>query len=164
MDSHACMGLNAASTMTDQRYLLHCTSVPLSILVGFLKEKAQGTVVQSSQGNPMEGHGEMGISMLVPRPVLNPFSAQPGFMLGLSQSRWRTLAPDLVELPEVCMVPPLRPVQFPLDAIPSFQHGDHTTEFGVTRKLTEGALDPTVHVTDKGANRTDPNTDPEERC
>lgn len=45
-----------------------CTapSVPLSISVAFLKGKAQGTVLQSPQGSPMEGLGEMGRSMLVP--------------------------------------------------------------------------------------------------
>ncbi|GAB0192024.1 ras GTPase-activating protein 1-like [Grus japonensis] len=44
--------------------------------------------------------------------------------------------------------PPVKPVKVPLDGIPSLQCVDHTTQLGVA-KLAEGALDPTIHVTNK---------------
>ena len=47
------------------------------------------------------------------------------------------------------MHPPLKPVKVPLDGIPSLQRVDHITQLGVTGQLAEGALNPTVCVTDK---------------
>jgi len=47
------------------------------------------------------------------------------------------------------MDPPLKPVQLPLDGIPSVQLVNCTIQLGVFGKLAEGALNPTVHVTNK---------------
>ncbi|PKU43757.1 hypothetical protein llap_5947 [Limosa lapponica baueri] len=63
------------------------------------------------------------------------------------------LALGLVELHEVCMGPPLKPVQVPLDGTPSLQCVSRTTQFGVISKLAEGALYLTLHVSDKGVKQ-----------
>ncbi|GAB0195895.1 hypothetical protein GRJ2_002054800 [Grus japonensis] len=70
-------------------------------------------------------------------------------VLGIVLTHVQDLALGLAELHAVRMGPPLKPVKVPLDGIPSLQHVDHTTQLGVVSKLAEGALDPTVHVTDK---------------
>ncbi|KAK4819077.1 hypothetical protein QYF61_025310 [Mycteria americana] len=61
----------------------------------------------------------------------------------------RDLALGLVELHEVQTGPPLKSVKVPPDGIPSLQCVDCTTQLGVISKLAEGALNPTVHVTNK---------------
>ena len=58
----------------------------------------------------------------------------------------------LVELHAVHEGPPLKPVKVPLNGIPSLQCVNHTTQLGVIGKLAEGALSPTVHVTDMSAS------------
>jgi len=40
-------------------------------------------------------------------------------------------------------------MKVPPDGIPFLQHVNHTTQLGVISNVAEGALDPTVHVTDK---------------
>lgn len=46
------------------------------------------------------------------------------------------LVPDLVELNEVCLGPPLKPVKVPLDSIPSLQWKELcTTELGVLLRV-----------------------------
>ncbi|KAK4832903.1 hypothetical protein QYF61_026546 [Mycteria americana] len=83
------------------------------------------------------------------RAALNPFSAQPVFVLGIVPTHVQDLALGPVELHEVHTCPPLKPVKVPLDGIPSLQRVDSTTQLGDVGKLAEGALNPTVHVTDK---------------
>ncbi|KAK4829762.1 hypothetical protein QYF61_006486 [Mycteria americana] len=87
--------------------------------------------------------------VLLLRAALNPFSTQPVFVLGIAPTHVQDLALGLFELHEVHTVPPLKPVKVPLDGIPSLQHVDRTTQLGVIGKLAEGALNPTVHVTNK---------------
>lgn len=57
----------------------------------------------------------------------------------------------LVKLHEV--YPPFKPVQLPMDVIPSVQHINNTTQFVVISKLDEGALDPAVGVDNKGVKK-----------
>ncbi|KAK4826701.1 hypothetical protein QYF61_010916 [Mycteria americana] len=101
----------------------------------------------------LPGHVELLINqhpqVLLLRAALNPFSAQPVFVLGIAPTQVQYLALDLVELHEVRMGPPLKPVKVLLDCIPSLQQVDRTTQLGVVGKLAEGALNPTVHVADK---------------
>ncbi|PKU40783.1 testosterone 17-beta-dehydrogenase 3-like [Limosa lapponica baueri] len=73
----------------------------------------------------------------------------PNFVPGIATSQMQDLALDLVELHAVCTSLSLKPVQVPLDGIPSLQHVDHATKLGVVSKLAEGALNPTVHVSSK---------------
>ncbi|GAB0188195.1 cAMP-dependent protein kinase inhibitor alpha [Grus japonensis] len=68
---------------------------------------------------------------------------------GVALTHVQDLALGLVELHAVHTGPPLKPVKIPLDGIPCLQHVDRTTQLGVIGKLAEGALDCTVHVTDK---------------
>jgi len=70
-------------------------------------------------------------------------------VLGIALTHGQDLALGLVELHDVRTGPPLKPVQVPLDGIPSFQRVNRTTQLSVVGKLAEGALDPTVRVTDK---------------
>jgi len=97
--------------------------------------------------------------VLLLRAALNSFSAQPVFVLGIAPTHVQDLALGLLKLHEVRTGPPLEPVRVPLDGIPSLQRVDCTTQLGVVSKLAEGALDPTVHVTNKDVS-TSPNTDP----
>ena len=53
------------------------------------------------------------------RAALNPFSTQPVFVLGIATNQVQDLALGTVEPKEVHTVPPLKPVQVPLDGIHS---------------------------------------------
>ena len=59
------------------------------------------------------------------------------------------LACGFVEPHEAHLSPLLKPFQVPLDGIPSLWCVNCTPQLGVISKLTEGALDPTVSVTDE---------------
>ena len=85
--------------------------------------------------------------VLLLRAALNPFSAQPVFVLGIALAQMQDLALGLVELHEVCTGPPLKPVQDPLDCIPALQCVNCMTQFGVVGKLAEGPLSFIVYVT-----------------
>ncbi|KAK4810921.1 hypothetical protein QYF61_013329 [Mycteria americana] len=87
--------------------------------------------------------------VLLCRAALNAFIPQPVLILGIALTQVQALALGLVELHEVHMGPLLKPVQVPLDGIPSLQQINCTTQLGVIRKLAEGALNPTVYVTDE---------------
>ncbi|PKU45342.1 hypothetical protein llap_4361 [Limosa lapponica baueri] len=79
------------------------------------------------------------------RAALNPSSAQTVLVLGIAVTHVQHLILGLVELQEVCMGPPLKPVQsLWMASLPS-----SATQLGVVSKLAEGALNPTVHVTGK---------------
>jgi len=58
--------------------------------------------------------------VLLSRAALNPFSAQPIFVLGIALSHVQDLALGLVELHDVHKGPPLKPVKVPLDGIRLF--------------------------------------------
>jgi len=88
-------------------------------------------------------------TVLLLRAALNPFSTQPVSVHGIALTYVQNIALGLVELHEVCMGPPLKPVKVSQDGIPSLQHVNRTTQLGVTSKLAEGALNPTLHVADK---------------
>ncbi|PKU41812.1 hypothetical protein llap_7885 [Limosa lapponica baueri] len=101
----------------------------------------------------LPGHVELLINqdpqVLLLRAALQPFSTQPVFVPGITMSQVQDLALGLIELHEVDMDPPLKPVQVSLDGIPSLQRVDCTTQLGVVSKLAEGALYPTVRVSNK---------------
>ncbi|PKU48586.1 hypothetical protein llap_1122 [Limosa lapponica baueri] len=87
--------------------------------------------------------------VLLLRDALNPFSAQPVVVLGIAVTQAQDLALGLLELHEIRTGPPLKPVQVPLDSIPSLQHVGHATQPGVVSKLAEDSLNPTAHVASK---------------
>lgn len=80
---------------------------------------------------------------LLLRTPLQAFSLQPLFVLGIALMQVSNLALGFVELQEVGIGSPLKTVKVPLDDIPSLQHINHTTQLG------EGALNCTIHITDK---------------
>lgn len=87
-------------------------------------------------------------------------SIQPSFLPEIAPTQVKDLALGLVELHEVFLVPLLRPVQVPLDGIPSLRCVDHTTQLDVIVSPSGSALDPTAHITDKMLNSASPNPDP----
>lgn len=61
-----------------------------------------------------------------------------------------------VELHEVCIGPSLKYVKVPLDGIPSLHLVNSITQPGIVSELVEGALDHTVHVTNKDIEEYQP--------
>ncbi|RMC04821.1 hypothetical protein DUI87_17994 [Hirundo rustica rustica] len=64
-------------------------------------------------------------------------------VFGIAPIQGQDLALGLAELHEVCVRSPFKPVQSPLDGIPSLQSVTHTTQPGVISKLDGGALNST---------------------
>ena len=80
-------------------------------------------------------------------------------MLGIALIQVQDLALGLVEPHEVCIGPPLKPVQVPLDGIPSLQCVNRTTQLGVISKRAESALNlPHMSLTNM-ANHAGPHAD-----
>lgn len=63
--------------------------------------------------------------------ALNPLITQPVLVLEIAPTQLQDLAFSLAKLHDVCTGPPLKPVKIPLDAIPSLQSVDCTTQLGV---------------------------------
>jgi len=80
------------------------------------------------------------LSILHPQPVLIP---------GVAPTQVQDLTLGLVELCKVHISPLLQPVQVTLDGILSLRHVNCTSQLGVTCKLAEGTLNPTMYVTDE---------------
>ena len=80
-------------------------------------------------------------------------------VLGIALTQIQDLALGLVELQEVHMGPPIKPVKVPLDGMPSLKRVNCTTELGVICKLAEGALNPSLSLM-KILNSTGSSTDP----
>jgi len=70
----------------------------------------------------------------------------PVFVLGIVLTQVKLLVFGLVELHEVAIGPPLKPVKIPLHGIPSLQCVNHIIQLGVACKLAEFAVNPTVSV------------------
>ncbi|GAB0196099.1 cAMP-dependent protein kinase inhibitor alpha [Grus japonensis] len=116
-------------------------------------DAAQDTVAFLGCKRTLPAHVELLINQYPQVPLLkaalNPFSAQPVVVLGIALTHVQDLALGLVELHEVHMGPLLQPVKVPLDGIPSLQQVNRSTQLEVVGKLAEGALDPTVHVSNR---------------
>jgi len=82
--------------------------------------------------------------ILLLRAALKPFSIQP--VLGVALTQTQDLALGRVDLHEVGIGPPLKPVQVPLDNIPSPLLCQLHYQIGVICKCVEGALNLTVKV------------------
>lgn len=83
------------------------------------------------------------------RAALSPFSAQPVFALWVVLTQVQDLVLGHIEVHEVHMYPPLWPAEASVDNIPSLQWVEKLLQkLGVTGRLSEGALNPIVHVTD----------------
>ena len=81
--------------------------------------------------------------------ALNPFIPQLALVMEVALTQVQDLAFGFVEPHEIHLGPLLKPVQVPLDGIPSFSFAGYTPQLGVLSKLTEGAHDLTVSVTDE---------------
>ena len=80
------------------------------------------------------------------RAALHPFFPQPVWIPGVALTQMQDPALGPVEPHEVHTGPHLQLAQVPLDDIPSLRCVDRTAQLGVTGKLAEGALNPTVCV------------------
>ncbi|KAK4816767.1 hypothetical protein QYF61_022765 [Mycteria americana] len=87
--------------------------------------------------------------VLLCRAALNSFDPQPLLTPGVAPTQVQDLALGLVEHHEVHRGPLLELVHVPVDGILSLEHVNCTTQLGVICKFVEGALDPTVCVTDE---------------
>ena len=113
-------------------------------------DAAQDTVGFLGRRHTLPAHAEFFISqhpkVLLLRAVLNGFSTNPLYVLGIALTQVQDLSPGLVELCEVCTSSPL---QVPLSGILSLLHVDHTTHLGIICKPPESVLSPAVRVTNK---------------
>ncbi|PKU45367.1 hypothetical protein llap_4311 [Limosa lapponica baueri] len=73
----------------------------------------------------------------------------PASVFGIALTQVQDLALGLVELSEVLLGPPLKPVQDPLGSFSSLQLVNRSIQLGVIGKLAESALKPTVCVASK---------------
>jgi len=115
-------------------------------------DAAQDTVHLLGCECTLQGHVDLLVNQQpqdLLRAALNPFSAQPAFVLGIAPTHVQDLACVFVELLELCTGPSLKPVKVALDGIPSLQCVDCTTQLGVVGKFAEGVLNSTLHVADK---------------
>ncbi|KAK4821962.1 hypothetical protein QYF61_004966 [Mycteria americana] len=112
----------------------------------------------------LPGHVELLINqhpqVLLLRAALNPFSAQPVFVLGIAPTHVQDLALGLAELHEVHTGPPLKLVEIPLDGIPSLHCVNRTTQLGVVANLLRVHSIPLSVLPTKMLNSAGPNTDP----
>lgn len=79
------------------------------------------------------------------RAALNLLITQPVLLLHFALILVQHLALSHVKLHEYCTGPLFKPVQVPLDTIPSLQPISHTTQLGVISKLAKGALITLYH-------------------
>jgi len=62
----------------------------------------------------------------------------------------------LVEPHTVGLGPSIQSVQIPLQSLSTLNQIDTSAQLGVVCRLTEGALNPLVHITDKGSKQNRP--------
>ena len=68
---------------------------------------------------------------------------------GVIVTQVQDLAFGLVEPHTVDLSPLIKPVQIPLQTLPTFKPINAPTQLGVICKLTEGALNPLIQIIDK---------------
>ncbi|KAK4831204.1 hypothetical protein QYF61_016041 [Mycteria americana] len=116
-------------------------------------DAAQGTVGLLGCERTLPVHVQLFIHqyphVLLGRAALNPIIPQPVLILEVAPTQVQDPALGLVEPHEVHTGPLLQLVQVLLDSMPSLRRLNRTTQLGVACKLAEGALDPTVYVTDE---------------
>ena len=77
------------------------------------------------------------------------FHTWPVLVVGFVSIQLQDLAFGFVESHEVHLDPLLKPVYVPLAGILSLWHVNHSLQLGIICKLAEGALNPTVDVTEE---------------
>ncbi|KAK4820051.1 hypothetical protein QYF61_017897 [Mycteria americana] len=81
--------------------------------------------------------------------AFQPLFPKPVALHGVAVAQVQDLALGLVEPHTIGPNPSIQPVQVPLQSLPTLQQINTPTQLGVVCKLTEGALDPFVHIIDK---------------
>ncbi|KAK4828526.1 hypothetical protein QYF61_026948 [Mycteria americana] len=81
--------------------------------------------------------------------AFQPLFPKPVVLHGVAVAQVQDLALSLVEPHTIGPSPSIQPVQIPLQSLPTFQQTNTPTQLGVICKLTEGALDPFIHIIDK---------------
>ena len=111
----------------------------------------------------LQGHVELLVNqhtqVLLLRASLILFSAQPVFVLEVALTHMQDLALGLVDLYEICMGPPLKPVQLLLDGMHSLQYVDCTTQLVSSADLLRVRSIPLSMLLTKMLNSTGRNID-----
>ncbi|KAK4820324.1 hypothetical protein QYF61_023557 [Mycteria americana] len=81
--------------------------------------------------------------------AFQPLFPKPIALHGVAVAQGQDLALSLVEPHTIDLGPWIQPVQVPLQSLPTLQQMNTPTQLGVICKLTQGALDPFVQITDK---------------
>ncbi|KAK4816774.1 hypothetical protein QYF61_022772 [Mycteria americana] len=99
----------------------------------------------------------LNVSLVVRGPKLNtvleaafqPLFPKPVALHGVAVAQVQDLALGRVKPHTIGLGPSIQPVQVPLQSLPTLQQINTPTQLGVICKLTEGALDPFIQITDK---------------
>ena len=81
--------------------------------------------------------------VLLHRVTLSPAISPSVFVFGIAPTKMQELALGLS--------PPFKPVKISLDGIPYLQYVDLTTQLGIVSKSENGALNPTICVTNNSS-------------
>ena len=81
--------------------------------------------------------------------MLYPYIPQLVEIVSITMTQVQHLEPGFVKPHEVHLSPLFETLQVSLNGIPFLGHADCTAQLGITCKLSEGALNPTVDVTDE---------------
>ena len=85
--------------------------------------------------------------------ALIEFISQSLLMSGIAPTQVQHLALGLIELHVVCTGSTLKPAYITLHGIPALQHVNHIAQLHITHKPAEHALNPIVHVINRGVNQ-----------
>ncbi|KAK4816265.1 hypothetical protein QYF61_014337 [Mycteria americana] len=88
--------------------------------------------------------------------AFQPLFPKPVALHGVAVAQVQDLALGLVEPHTIGPSPSIQPVQVPLQSLPTLQQINTPAQLGVICKLTEGALDPFVHIIDKDVKQNWP--------
>ncbi|KAK4824446.1 hypothetical protein QYF61_015761 [Mycteria americana] len=81
--------------------------------------------------------------------AFQPLFPKPVALHGVAVAQVQDLALSLVEPHTIDLGPSIQPVQVPLQSLPTLKQINAPTPLGVLCKLTEGALNPFIQITDK---------------
>ncbi|KAK4810045.1 hypothetical protein QYF61_005108 [Mycteria americana] len=87
--------------------------------------------------------------VLFHRAALQPLFPKPVALHGVVVTQVQDLALSLVEPHTIDLGPLIQPVQIPLQSLPTLEQINTPAQFGVSCKLTEGALNPLIQIIDR---------------
>ncbi|KAK4829578.1 hypothetical protein QYF61_005678 [Mycteria americana] len=94
--------------------------------------------------------------VLLCQAAFQPLFPKPAALHGVAVTQVQDPALGLVKPHTIDLGPSTQPVQVPLQSLPTLQQINTPAQLGVVCKLTEGALDPLVHIIDKDVKQNWP--------